>query len=83
MNMTEKIKFGSVIAFIGGMTLVLGILFFIKVVPTEKNKLEGASECQTGWYYIEDQEKIPISLPMDMELRGEESVAIYNDKIGN
>lgn len=76
----EKIKFRSVIVFLAVVIFVLGAFFFAKVVPAEKIKDEAAAY-NDGWYYLQDKEKIYFSLPIDIKLKDEESVTIYNDTL--
>lgn len=77
--MNKKI-YRNVLILLGVMIVVLGALFFGKIIPLEHHQ-EEATEYNHGWYYLQDGEKIPISLPVAIDLKGHDSFTIYNDHI--
>lgn len=76
----KKLNDKHVLILLGILIIGLGVLFFAKVIPLEQAG-DSAIAVRDGWYYLQDGEKKVISLPMDIDVKDEASVTIYNDQI--
>lgn len=64
------------------LALLIALLAALPPFSARDEKKLYLSSLNEGWYYLQDNEKIPLQLPATLHYAGEEALVIYNDSLG-